>query len=69
MLLELYYRKVVYRMSDSSMDYIKSGKGLPPLNSSSNRSSTSGPTTEQRAGDGILKTNFTYQGEKKDNKK
>ena len=69
MLLELYYRKVVYRMSDSSMDYIKSGKGLSPLNSSSNSSSSSGTTTEQRAGDGILKTNFTYQGEKKDNKK
>lgn len=56
-------------MSDSSMDYIKSGKGLPPLNSSSNSSSSSGTTTEQRAEDGILKTNFTYQGEKKDNKK
>ena len=56
-------------MSDSSMEYIKSGKGLPPLSSSSNGSSSSGTTTEQRAGDGILKTNFTYQGEKKDNKK
>lgn len=47
-------------MGDSTMEDIKSGKGLQPLQSSTQSTSTqSGVTTEQRAEHGVTYETFT----------
>lgn len=45
-------------MSDSTMDDIKSGKGLPPLPNDTNISND-GTTTEQRDSNGVTYEIFT----------
>ncbi len=56
-------------MSDSTMDDIKSGKGLQPLQSSTQSTSTqSSVTTEQRAEHGVTYETFTKHDSKERNK-
>ena len=54
--------------TDKTMQDIKSGKGLPPLSSTTNQSTANGISTEQRGYDsGFSFENFTLNQQKKDN--
>lgn len=58
MQFRLCFKKEEYDMSDSTMDDIKSGKGLPPLPNDTNISND-GTTTEQRDSNGVTYEIFT----------
>lgn len=56
-------------MSDSTMDDIKSGKGLAPLQSATQSSANqSGVTTEQRAEHGVTYETFAKHDSKPEGK-